>query len=170
MREPTDRKALYAWWKATIEAMAPHRSLRDAVDAGCTIPPIPDEPQCGFYRRRMVRQGAFVEARIFLEQKLNTKGELVGDEVLKCQIGDSFYEPDDQWLYLQNRPITQEEYRFGVGHRRYEAGRAQHVPDPEISIDFLTVPPPLLKTRKMRVKQSGKRQGRAQGASLHRAR
>lgn len=159
MRAPTDRRELYRWWSTVIAAIGDFRSLREAVDRGVKIGPIPDDPQCGFYKRRLTVGGPFVEARIYLEQPLTRDGELAGDEVLKCQIGDDFYDPADQWPYLANRPISQEEYRFGAGHRRYESGRTRHVPDPEITVDFMTAPPPMFKTKK-RGSRHGKRNDR----------
>lgn len=161
MRQPTDRRELYRWWSDTLKAIGQFRTLREAIDRGVTVPPLPDHPQCGFYKRRMKVGGNFVEARIFLEQQLSPNGELAADEVLKCQIGEDFYDPADQWLYLANRPISQEEYRFGVGHRRYESEQSRHVPDPEISVDFMTAPPPMFKKKKSRVTHGKRHAGRS---------
>jgi hypothetical protein len=147
MRQPTDRRELYRWWSDTLKAIGQFRTIARGDRSRRNGPAAPDHPQCGFYKRRMKVGGNFVEARIFLEQQLSPNGELAADEVLKCQIGEDFYDPADQWLYLANRPITQEEYRFGVGHRRYESEQSRHVPDPEISVDFMTAPPPMFKTK-----------------------
>lgn len=85
--------------------VAKHGSLR----AAC-IEIDPNEPQCGWYVRRMIRGGPYMPAEIWMEQ-LVVDGELVGDERLLCEVDGKPASALDQWTFLAARPITQKEFR-----------------------------------------------------------
>lgn len=95
IRQPTSRAIQYAFWRRTI--------------VGERVPRIEDEPQPGFYKRRMVRNGPFVPVEIWLEQQIDPEtGELVADERLRALVNGQDRDPLHVWPYC--RAITAEEY------------------------------------------------------------
>ncbi|RJE82973.1 hypothetical protein [Paracoccus onubensis] len=95
IRQPTSREAQYDFWSRTV--------------AGERVPRTEDEPQPGFYKIRMVRNGPFVAVEIWLEQQVDPDtGELVTDERLRAICNGEPRDPAKLWLYC--RAITAEEY------------------------------------------------------------
>lgn len=70
----------FAWHKAAL--------------AG-TKPPIHDQAQCGWFRKRQNKDGPWLPAVIWID----ATGTMV------CRIGDKMYEPQDQWLWLCKNPM-----------------------------------------------------------------
>lgn len=97
MRQPSTFSALYRWHSAAI--------------AG-ECPPIHDgEPQAGYYKRRMVKGGPWIPARIFVEREIDPEtGELASDEVLCIEVdGTRRRDPCEHWTYLT--AITRQEFQ-----------------------------------------------------------
>lgn len=95
-RTPTSHSAAYKWHRDTMAGKAP---------------PITHEPCCGWFRRRLVKGGPFVPARIFMEQPIDLEtGELIGDEVMRCEVNGKSRPADDEWTWLADKPISREEY------------------------------------------------------------
>jgi len=95
MRQPSTQASLYAWYRA---------ALHDP-----RHPRFEDEPQCGFFRLRMVKNGPWVAARIFCEREVDAAtGELLGDERMVCEVGGERRDPSRVWTSV--RPITREAY------------------------------------------------------------
>lgn len=112
MREPTPDAAAFRWW-------------RDAL-AGRN-PPIHDsDPQPGFYKRKLIKGGPFVPARIWIERHVDADGLLTRQEVIRCEIGDRAADAADQWSYLADNPITEADYRY---MRDAAAWAASYAPD-----------------------------------------
>ena len=91
--------------------MAWHR----AEIAGLEPPMHVSEPQCGWYRRRIVKDGPWVAAVIWLEPALlDEAGELAGDEIMRCMVGDKDRTEQllDEWAWLCAEPITKENYDY----------------------------------------------------------
>lgn len=86
------------------------------------------EPQCGWFRTRLVKNGPFVSARIWCEQEIDPEtGELCCDEVLRCEVGGERRNPARAWTFLTAIPI--EDYEALVEARRREISlRADMVP------------------------------------------
>jgi hypothetical protein len=130
MRQPTDRFDAFKWWR---DALAGHK------------PPIhPGDPQCGFFWRRMVRHGPKVPAAIWLEQEVDPDtGELIGDETLRCSVGEEAADPFKEWTYAAGNPITEEEYRFLIADAAWARDYAPESPQaqPRKKIDPLSVEP-----------------------------
>lgn len=130
MRKPTPEAIAYQWW-------------RDAL-AGRN-PPIHDsDPQPGFYKRKLIKGGPFVPARIWIEQHVDGDGDLTREEVLRCEIGDRTANAADQWSYLAANPITEADYRF---MRDSAAWAAEHAPmraiaSPTQAVNWMTAAPP----------------------------
>lgn len=96
MRQPSSAAALYAWHKATIAGDAP------AIHDG--------HPECGWYKRRMVKGGPWVPVRIFVEREIDPEtGELLAPEVFIADVDGQRDDPEKHWTYLT--PITRDEYR-----------------------------------------------------------
>jgi hypothetical protein len=109
VRLPTPPHVALAWWAAAL--------------TGKALPLIEGEPQCGFYRRRLVKGGPWVAARIWLEQETDPDtGELLSQEVIRCEVDGQTADPLDQWAWLCANPIPEAEYQ----HLRALRGWAKH--------------------------------------------
>jgi hypothetical protein len=97
MRSPSTEADLYDWHA---------RSLR-----GERVPVHDGEPHCGWFRRRLVRGGPWVPARIWLEQDVDPEtGELAGDEVFRCEVDGERRSATGQWTWLASNPISRDAY------------------------------------------------------------
>lgn len=131
-------------------------SLRAAADAGVVTPRIPSEAQAGFYARRAKLGGPLLVARIFPYQEVSKRtGELVGDEKLICEWNGRTFDAwsegfrVDYWFLFANRPISQEEFRYGVGHQKWKASRPEpETPGEQTPTDWRTSAPPKFKAKK----------------------
>lgn len=95
MRQPSPAAQLYAWHRAAISGDAP--PIHDGL------------PECGWYRRRMVKGGPWVPVRIFVRREVDTEtGELLGPEILVADVDGKLDDPVRHWTYLT--PITKAEY------------------------------------------------------------
>jgi len=77
-----------------------------------------NEPQEGFYRRRLVRNGMWVPARIWWERgEIDPEsGHQMSDDVLHCLVDGKPANPYDQWIFLAGHPLKggEAEYNFMV--------------------------------------------------------
>jgi hypothetical protein len=96
IRAPIPDDVVLAWWRS---------ALAEAPDA------IPDEPRAGFFKRKLVKGGVYVPARIWLEQEIGEDGELLGAE-FKCEVNGEPADPFDQWSYLCGEPISEAEFKY----------------------------------------------------------
>ena len=97
-----------------------------------------------FYKRKLIKGGPFVPARIWIEQHVDGDGDLTREEVLRCEIGDRTANAADQWSYLAANPITEADYRF---MRDSAAWAAEHAPmraiaSPTQAVNWMTAAPP----------------------------
>jgi hypothetical protein len=111
MRRPT--KDPLAWWS---EALLDSRTPRH--DA---------EPQAGFYKRRMVRNGPFMPVEVRLTSVVDDAGDLSEPEItIAEQLGQKL-NPYSIWTHL--RPISRGEYDALVEqHRTMDMMAATHAP------------------------------------------
>lgn len=131
MRTPTPLDSLYGWH-------------RDAMDPQVKLLAITGEPQCGWYTRRLVKGGLIVPARIWLHQEIDeTTGELIGDEVLRCEVAGKERDPDDEWMWLAASPITEAEYDFRTADASWCRTHAMDSPEanPTLRVSTRTIPP-----------------------------
>lgn len=98
IRQPTPFAQLYAWHRA---ALAGHR------------PPIHDgDPQCGWFKTRLVKGGPFVPASISITRDIDPEtGELASPERLICEVNGQPRDPVSAWSSICKSPITRAEYR-----------------------------------------------------------
>lgn len=102
IRQPTTKTAQYDFWRRTV--------------AGERVPRFEDEPQCGFYKRRMVKGGPFVPVEIWLEQEIDpATGELIADERIEAICNGQPCDPVKVWTYC--RAISAEEFDALTGVR-----------------------------------------------------
>jgi hypothetical protein len=95
MREPSSAAQLYRWHKAAIAGDAP--PVHDGL------------PECGWFKRKLVKGGPFVPVRIFVEREIDFEtGELIAPEVLVADVDGKRADPVRHWTYLI--PITRAEY------------------------------------------------------------
>lgn len=133
-RAPTPLDVSLAWWR---EALAiPEYERRRT--------PIPDEPQAGYFQRRLVKGGIMVPCRIWLHQEVGPDGELLDDEVLRCEVNGEPADPDEAWSYLCSAPISEAEFKYltargaWAGHYAPNEAAAQ----PRRPIDWNSMQPP----------------------------
>lgn len=130
-RRPTPLEVAYHWH---TEAMR-----------GNEIDYFGDDPQPGWYKRRLVKDGPFVPARIWLDQCIDpATGELVADEALLCEIDGQWADAEAQWQWLCANPISEAEYNYMTARRAYAAVWSPDDPavNPHKAVDWLRVPVP----------------------------
>jgi hypothetical protein len=134
MREPTSNAQALRWYWRALSDKALHLPL--AIDY--------DEPHCGWYLTRVVKGGPFCPARIFLEQEVSDEGELLSDEVLKCEINGQPRDAYEVWIWLASEPITEAEFNYMV--KRGEYARTWQPDEPAANsytkINWKNVPTP----------------------------
>ena len=125
MRQPTSRAEVYRWY--------------DAVMRGEFVQ-ITGEPQAGWFRRKLVKGGPFVGARIWMHQVLDHDGLLADDERLRCEVnGREVFNVVDQWTYLAGNPISEDEFSHLLRLSRWAARNAEDHPaaTPDEKVNFL---------------------------------
>lgn len=133
MRRPTPIDEQLQWWRLSVY--------------GEGTPPITDEPQCGWYKCRLVRGGVWVPAQIWLDQSVDERGELEGDEILRCRVANLMKDPYKEWLWLAPNPITQEAHDYlehVLGFAR-EHDRRSPEANPHRPVDWLRTTAPSFK-------------------------
>jgi hypothetical protein len=132
MRKPTPHRDLWAWWRAAVAGHAP---------------PIHAEPQCGFFRRKLVRGGPWVPVVIWTVQVLDAAGELAESERLRCSVNGLERDPEDEWGWVATGPITEKEFNYLCALGDWAEAHSPNDPaaTPRQKIDFMTVPLPQFK-------------------------
>lgn len=98
MRRPTPITELYDWHSRALRGLAP---VHDST------------PHCGWFKRRLVKGGVFVPARIWMFQDICPEtGELLSDEILQCEVNGSYADPEEAWSWICSNPITEQEFRY----------------------------------------------------------
>lgn len=125
MRRPTSKGEAYAWHRAAL--------------AGENPPIHEGDPKPGWFRRRFVRGGPWVAARIWIEAEVDDAGELLSEEVLRCEVAGREAKAEDQWSYVASHPITEAEYNFMVADKAWAEANAPDDPSarPDRKIDHL---------------------------------
>lgn len=95
MRQPTPFAQLYAWHTAALRGESPQTHE--------------GEPQCGWFKTRLVKGGPWVAVRIWCDRDIDPEsGELIGPEVLRCEVDGEPRRPDAIWTFLT--PISRAEF------------------------------------------------------------
>lgn len=129
MRTPTPHDQLYAWHRKALRGLEP-------VNDGT--------PHCGYFKRKLVKGGVFVPARIWMVQDIDPEtGELLSDELLQCEVNGAYADPEEAWSWICSNPITEQEFRYLTARldhaARYEPEDAFAVPTRPI--DISSIPP-----------------------------
>lgn len=112
MRRPTSADEAYSWYNLVM--------------AGAS-PAINQEAQCGFFKRRLVKGGPWVPARIWLDSDIcQETGELMSDETLQCDVNGAWADADEQWPWLCANPISCAEFNYMTALAEH---CARHEPD-----------------------------------------
>ena len=115
MRQPTTLARLYAWHRAAL--------------AGKAVPIHEGEPECGWFKTRMVKGGPFVPASISIKREVDENGELAGDERIVCEVNGERCDPAKAWLSICKNPISRAEYLdLQDLQRRHPEMAATHAP------------------------------------------
>ncbi len=70
-------------------------------------------PEVGFYKRKLVKHGPFVAARIYIiPGDRNELGELESDDIWCCEVDGEQRDPWDQWTWLTGNEITEAQYNY----------------------------------------------------------
>lgn len=121
IRTPSAPSVLLRWWRAALTN--PDLARNDGL------------PECGFYKRRMVKGGPWIPVRIYIERDTDpVTGELTAPERFMCDVNGELRNAADQWTHLQ--PITREEYE-ALLQRRYAV---PEMLDPKTPIDITRRP------------------------------
>lgn len=125
------------------DALAWHREAVALPEYERRSTPVADEPQCGFFKRKLVKNGPFVPARIWLEQETGEDGELLGSE-LRCEVNGEAADPFEAWSYLCANPITAAEFAYMAALKNWAAWYSPALPQaqPRRPIDWNTLPAP----------------------------
>lgn len=119
MRRPTPVAKIYAWHRAAIAGMRPATHE--------------EEVQCGWFRTRLVRNGPWVPARIWLHREIDiATGELTCDEVHRGEIDGREYDALYVWSRVSGKPISK---------AQWEALRETQVAIPEMAATHATIAP-----------------------------
>lgn len=130
MRRPTPQALLYAWHNAVLG------DLEHVTD---------DTPQCGWFKRKLVKGGVYVPARIWMVQEIDPEtGELLSDEILQCEVNGRSADPEDAWSWLCGNAITEAEFKFltAAGEWSRSYAPAEPMANPHQRVDWLAVPTP----------------------------
>jgi len=139
---PTPAHVLYAW----------HRNALLGV-FGEAPETFNEEPECGWFKTRLVKGGPWVPARIWMYQPIDEDtGELVGDEKLQCEVNGQHADADEVWSRLCGNPISEQEFNYMTATRRHAAFYEPDHPaaNPRQPIDWLTAPIPQFPTKGQR--------------------
>lgn len=134
MRQPTSPTILLAWHSNAMLGVLGEGTGLDA-----------NEPQPGWYKRRLVKGAVFVPARIYVEQIVDEDtGELVEDEKLCCEVNGRAEDPYEQWLWLCINPISQADFDYLTARGAWTKSYAPDEPaaKPRQAVDWMKTPIP----------------------------
>lgn len=140
MRVPTTEETAFAWWRRALWLLANKNGEGLTAKIG--------DPQCGLYRTRLARNGAWVGVRIYLNQDIDPEtGALMDDERMILEINGKVRAPEDidrWWPFLWQHPISAEEWKYLDSLRQHtETWEPSHPSArPHEPIDPLTSPIP----------------------------
>ncbi len=133
MRTPTSPEAALAWHAAALAART------DWQRKNLTPVGVNEDPQAGWFKRRLIKNGPWVPARIWLDQEVED-GELLAPERVLCEVDGQRRDALDQWLWLCQEPISEREFIYLTRLRAWQrvnapeelerVGRVDHTETP----------------------------------------
>lgn len=134
IRQPTPPEVAYRWYRQALDSTA----FYEPIEAHST-------PECGWFKRRLVKHGPFVPARIWLKVELDDDtGELIGDEVMLCEVDGQRRDAAEEWQWLCAHPISEAEFKYlsaAVAWSR-EHAPSEPMATPRQPVDWSRVPNP----------------------------
>jgi hypothetical protein len=134
LRRPTPKDVAYAWHANALKGV-----YGDDIDIN------PDEPQCGWYQRMLVKGGPMVPARIWLfgETDIDT-GELIDQEIFQCEVNSERADAVEQWSWLAGNPISEATFNYLTALSAYvrEHQPTHPLANPRQPIDLVSAPMP----------------------------
>ena len=115
------------WW---------HAQPKDGLTA---IKELPRDPQDGFYKRRLVRGGPWVPARIWRAPEIDfISGKETGFDIVRCEVMGKPRNPVAQWDALGRLPITKADFDhlMAVGNWAKQYAPNSSEAKPEAPIDW----------------------------------
>ncbi|MFT3987223.1 hypothetical protein [Aestuariivirga sp.] len=134
MRTPTPRDVLYRWHDNAMRGVM-----------GNDAPVHPDTPECGWFKRKLVKGGVFVPARIWIDADIDIgTGELLSQEVMLCEVDGVRRDAQEEWQWLCNEPISEDEFLYMTALRAHaQANEPDHpAANPRRPVDWLAAPLP----------------------------
>lgn len=124
IRQPSTISQLYDWHRRAIAGENPPRYM--------------NEPQCGFYKMRKVKNGPWVPVRLYIEREVDLQtGELASDEIVRAEVnGLDAGDPVTIWTYLT--PISRAEFDHLADYRL----RNSRMLDTNRKVDLSDAPTP----------------------------
>lgn len=133
MRTPTPRDQAYAWHTNALKGVYGDPIIYD------------ETPQAGWYKRRLVKGGPFVPARIWIDAEVDEEtGDLLSEETVQCEVNGRYADATDQWQWLCQNPITEAEFNYMTARLAYAQVHEPGDPIADVRnpIDWLRVPLP----------------------------
>lgn len=134
VRLPTPKAVAYAWHTNAMKGVY-----------GDEIVINPDDPQCGWFQRKLVKGGPMVPARIWLFGEVDEEtGELIDQEILQCEVNGEKADPVEQWSYLAGNPIPEAAFNYLTALSAYVLEHQPEHPlaNPRKPVDILSAPMP----------------------------
>jgi len=97
-----------------------------ALKKGAKRGTIPDLPQCGWYKRHLVKGGCWVAGRIWRDPESDfATGKRTGRDILMCMVGGERRDVLSEWMKLCTQPIKEEDYSHMIAVAKWAK---QHSP------------------------------------------
>ena len=135
MREPTTAAQALRWHNKALIDKALHLPIEVDFEA----------PHCGWFVTRACRGGPWVPARLWIEQEVcPDTGELLSDEVMRCEINGKLRDPYEAWIWLCSEPIDQARHAYLVARKDFAETWAPSEPAANafVKVDWGKVPTP----------------------------
>jgi len=118
MRRPTPEAVQFAFWRQALDRSAIMEPEARAHLRNRHM----EDPECGFYRTRLVNGGPYVPVRIWLDQEIDPEtGELLSDEIMRAELDGQELRGALRYLssrFISFRPITERAYWALIEERR----------------------------------------------------
>jgi hypothetical protein len=103
----------------------------------------PEDPQCGWFKRKLVKHGPWVPAKIWLCQVIED-GCLVNDSKFQAEVNGKYADAEREWSWLCGNPITEAEFNYLTAACQWSRDYAPDEPmaNPKEKVDWLRVPVP----------------------------
>lgn len=123
----------FEWWREELAITSGKRGK------------LPEVPQCGFYKIKLVHGGPWVGARIWREPELDLEtNKPTGRDVLRCEINGKPVDPYSKWFSLAMYPVKAAEFDFEMADADHAKKFRPDDPkaNPHKAVDFMKMKAP----------------------------